>query len=311
MSDFVQDRWIKLLYGYGPHANGYTQSHRPILSKQFLLLSWLCTVSKQFIDVSSVYFKVSSIINAFTLSKDLFKNEMENIIEQFIRVSSSAYRREMQQTLQLFENAYYINDFNTDWLPEYGDEQNDYVIRNKPRLFAGSNCSCAVSSYCYEPLLVGPPNLTLPGLVIGCSAMRGLRMSTLECFYSSSCISSIVNHFHYHTELNGSVWIHSVNTSDPLYQFKPLDYNSFPSNFYHNTSIGNMVDEFFIDKWIWNMSFERYFNYCAPSFCQYSFVSRQSMFTVVSSVLSFYGGLTIGWRLIIWNGVKLLKKICL
>lgn len=206
----------------------------------------------------------------------------------------------------MYETTYLLNDFNTDWLPEYGDQTNDHVIRNRPRLFSTDNCSCAISSHCYDPLLVGPTNLSLPGLFIGCTVMRGLRKSTLECFYSSNCIDTIVAHLHYYTEANGTVSMEQVDVTDELYRFTPISLN-LSSNL-PNASIGSMIDQFFIDRWISNASYEDYLNYCSPSVCQYSFVSRQDLITVIMYTLSFYGGLTFAWRFIIWNSVRILNK---
>jgi hypothetical protein len=209
---------------------------------------------------------------------------------------------------EMFEGNLLPTAFNTDWTIEYGNESNGYLTRSVPRLYMNDTCNCVVSNSCQNYLRVGPPNLTLPGLVVGCSPIEGLRMSTLECFYSSDCISTIITYLEYYTQIDGSPPNNFVPPTIPPITISPLD-SSTMSRFLPNSSISALINEMFIDDWINQSSYEGYFSACAPSSCQYQYNKRQNIFYVASYLLSLYGGLTVGWRFIIWNAIMLYQWI--
>ncbi|CAF3375018.1 unnamed protein product [Rotaria socialis] len=51
-----------------------------------------------------------------------------------------------------------------------------------PRIYSNITYNCAASDACQRLLRIGPSDLILPGLVVGCLPLDGLRLSTLECF---------------------------------------------------------------------------------------------------------------------------------
>ncbi|CAF4441305.1 unnamed protein product [Rotaria sp. Silwood2] len=125
------------------------------------------------------------------------------IIAEFIQLVPNNYRGLQYFVLDLFHFSFLPTAFNNDWLLEYGDESDGYLIRSVPRSFTNTTCNCMISGACKEPLRIGPPDLFLPGLVVGCLPFDGLRMSTLECFFSSSCISTILTYLEYYTQMDG------------------------------------------------------------------------------------------------------------
>ncbi|CAF3599747.1 unnamed protein product [Rotaria sp. Silwood1] len=197
--------------------------------------------------------------------------------------------------------------FNNDWLLQYGNELNDYLIRSVPRVFINSTCNCAVSDMCQEPLRIGPPHLVLPGLVKGCSPIDGLQMSTLECFFSADCIATILTYLEYYTQMDGSPPAHFVPPRVLPLWLDPLD-NSTPSRFSPNTSISTIISELLVEQLETIISYENYFSSCAPTMCRYEYVKRNDILYVITSVLSLYGGLTIILRCITWNSVRIIQS---
>lgn len=88
----------------------------------------------------------------------------------------------------------------------------------------------------------------------------------------------------------------------------PLN-SSIPSRFPPDITIGNLIDELFIEQWSKKSIYENYFAACAPSVCRYEYVSRNSIVYVITLILSLYGGLTFGLRFIVWNGSQIYYKI--
>lgn len=213
-----------------------------------------------------------------------------------IPVQVSAYFRTVIPCItEIFEGNLLPTAFNTDWTIEYGNESNGYLTRSIPRLYMNNTCNCVVSNSCQDYLRVGPSNLTLLGLIIGCTPFEGLRLSTLECFYSTGCISTIITYLEYYTQIDGSPPNNFVPPTGPLIAIPPLD-NSIKSRFLPNSSIGSLINEMFIEDWINTSSYDSYFSVCAPSACRYEYTKYQDISDVATFLLSLYGGLTIGWR---------------
>ncbi|CAF1387013.1 unnamed protein product [Rotaria sordida] len=115
-------------------------------------------------------------------------------------------------------------------------------------MFSNGTCNCVTSTTCQEPMRIGPPDLVIPGLVVGCWPIDGLGMSTLECFYSSSCIELIINFLNYYTQMDGSPPVDFVLPTVPTLIVTPLN-SSIPSRFPPNITIGKIIDELFIEQW--------------------------------------------------------------
>lgn len=200
------------------------------------------------------------------------------------------------------------SSFNTDWSLEYGNQSDGYLLRSVPRLLNNGSCSCMVSNGCHQPLRVGPSDVILPGLVIGCSPLDGLHLSTLECFFSSECIATIIRYLDYYTETDGSP---PANFTPPTWSppvFLTMD-RSKPSRFPTSTPIGTLINELFIEKWTNSSSYEKYFAACSPIQCRYDYTARNELLYVVTSLLGLYGGLTVSLRFITWNLTRLCQRI--
>ena len=104
-----------------------------------------------------------------------------------------------------------------------------------------------VSDGCQQPLRVGPADVILPGLVIGCSPFDGLRLSTLECFFSSDCIANVTRYLEYYTENDGSPPMNFTPPASAPLVILPMD-SSKASRFSATTPIGTLIDELFIEE---------------------------------------------------------------
>ena len=197
-----------------------------------------------------------------------------------------------------------VNAFNTDWTLEYGNASNGYLLRGVPRVFANSSCNCVLSSDCQQSLRIGPPDLVLPGLVVGCSPLYGLRLSTLECLYSSDCIDKILNHLNYYRQTDGSEPSNFTAPTERPLVISPL-LLSKSVHLSPTTPIGSILDQAFIDGINRSISYEKYFAACGPRSCHYELVNKGDIVYVLTSLLGLYGGLTISLRFIIWNVVRI------
>lgn len=306
-SAFISSNWTTPLYGFGPLTDNYLRFDRPLLSKQHQIMGWLCKDAKTIVDSYLANFKEHILVSSTTLSRTSFMSQINSIISRTIVGLPDSYRRGYHLITELMHTSLLSSAFNTDWLLEFGNALNSYLLRSVPREYANGTCNCVISQDCNESLRIGPPELVLPGLLVGCLPIDGLRLSTLECFYSSNCINTIINHLDYYELINGSPTTNFVAPSAALLVITPLNA-SIPSRFSPDTQIGTIVDELFIERWTNESSYERYFSECSPSICHYEYVGHNSLVYLVTSLLSLYGGLTVSLRFIVWNGLCICLK---
>jgi hypothetical protein len=264
----------------------------------------ICNESDQAFVARLPAFNASTFLTAFVLSRSAFQAEAVRIIDTLIRLIPINFKLVVRYNMDLIYFNQAPNFLNTDWSLEFGNESNDYLIRSIPHAYENGSCNCMISRQCRRPLRIGPPDLPLPGLVLSCSPMDGLRMSTLECLFSSSCITSIINHMNYFTQLDGSAPINFSTASAPNLTMPPLD-SAVISRFSKTSSVGEIIDAEFIESWNSTVSYEKYFSVCAPSSCRYKYTQRQGILYVITALLALYGGLTIGLRLIVWEATQL------
>ena len=230
----------------------------------------------------------------------MFNIEVDLLVNDFTTLLPTDGRR----LIRFYANMLICNtiptSFNTDWSLEFGNESDGYIIRSTPRLYANGSCNCMISRDCATLLRIGPSDVILPGLVTGCTPIEGLRMSTLECFYSSDCINSILAYLNYYTDIDGSPPTNFTRSAPPDLTVSPLE-NVNMSKFAVATSIGTLMDELFIDSWNVTSSYEQYFTACAPTTCRYRYSARNNVIYIVTLLLSLYGGLSVGLRFIAWN----------
>ncbi|UJR19006.1 hypothetical protein I4U23_022136 [Adineta vaga] len=178
--------------------------------------------------------------------------------------------------------------------------QTDNIVKSFPKEFNNNNnnnksCLCTISPLkCFRSLLTSfNQTIKIPGIVFGCLPIDGLRQSTLECFYNSTCLNQITEFFNI------------TNIPNVLNQ-------SISSRFYPVTSvtIGQLIDELFIETWEISYNYSNYYSFCLPSSCEYSYTTRNSISYMLTTFLGLYGGLTVALKLFVWYGLTIYWKIC-
>lgn len=247
------------------------------------------------------------LVTPLALFRTSFESQMTEIIAELARRVASDSRNTVSSINVFWDANPLATAFNTNWLIKYTDASNDHLIRAVPRPYANSTCTCAISNQCQEPLQIGPPDLILPGLIMGCLPTTGLRMSTLECFYSQTCINTIIDHLEYYTEINGSLPTNFTVPTHRSIEIRPLN-SSMSSRFSMNSSVGSILDYLFIEEWRNTSYYANYFRMCNPNACGYQYYRQQDGLYVLMSLLGLYGGLTVALRFFTWNVVRIYVK---
>ncbi|CAF4015884.1 unnamed protein product [Rotaria sp. Silwood1] len=305
-SIFVSDNWINILFN--PNISYYYPlDFRSSASGQFQILSSFCSLSKRFVndtidDFLSNVFLTPVVLSSYLL--DLQSQAQSSFIQT---LTSNAFR----QLLQLVRSTTFTNQLQTalrtsSYLGFYifpNGKTATYAIQN----FYSSNnntiCYCGLQSTCsssvcgffdlfaYDTKGDYTSSMSLivnvPGFVAGCYAIESLLQSTLECFFDSTCINTVLR------------FLSNNNMTD----IKQLDVNQ--TQFSPRTTIDTLFTNLFIEKWSTISSFTEYYKKCSPILCTYTFIQRNSALYIITKLLSLYGGLVIVLRfcvpyIIIW-----------
>ncbi|CAF3892796.1 unnamed protein product [Rotaria sp. Silwood1] len=270
-SSFVETAWINSIYNDN-NRSYYTENHfRLNAVVYFLGLRSLCIMADRYVQVTFEALRNIKRTRWSVVSKEhlhwTVQGETQQQKERYKGLYSIMllYIRHTVQINQL------MNIFSSNWfyLLEDNETTSNYRIPTKPVSF-GSNCSCAVSMECTDPVFIdGQP---VPGFVFGCHPMESVLRSTLICLYSQTCVDRI-------------------NTANIL-SVHPLD-RSLPSQFAINSTVEEMAMNLFVEQWLVNVSYSRFFSACRPSACTYSVSQRKQILQVVTIVLGLYGGTTM------------------
>ena len=128
-----------------------------------------------------------------------------------------------------------------------------------------------------------PPAVHLiPGMQVGCLPYHVLMSSTLECFYDETCLNTTAG------------WISTLpSTSWP----KPLNGSS-ASRFTPRSTISSILMEQMVERWINNVNFTRYFEFCMPAECIYTTTKRNDIIYILITLFGSFGGFIVVLRIV-------------
>jgi hypothetical protein len=72
-----------------------------------------------------------------------------------------------------------------------------------------------------------------------------------------------------------------------------------PSRFPMNNSVETMMKELLLEDWTKKISYDDFFQKCAPLFCTYTVEQRFDAFFVIVTMIGLYGTLNKGLRIIL------------
>ena len=126
------------------------------------------------------------------------------------------------------------------------------------------------------------PDFVVPGMRVGCLPYDALADSTLECFFSETCLND--------TER----WISSLPVAS---RPKPLN-SSAMSHFLPRTPFNTILAMAMIDHWKNATNYSGYYHACEPIQCTYTTVKRNGFIYLIVLLIGLYGGLTVALRII-------------
>lgn len=274
----------------------------------FNVLQQLCTLAQETVKNSIIKFHRSTMFIEQMMSRREFYNEMNETLDRFQKKTPIEFARTLNIIRTSIHGNALFSQIPSSWqlLMIENNQGRNASFRSEPRDYfdveQNTSCTCAAQRTCTMPAQVfnDASAATLAGFRLGCYALETALLSSFSCFYSRACIDHYRNlTIPYYTDLDP--FLYYGNESVPL--------NSSATRFHINDTVEIMAYEMFIESWINNVSYERFFNSCAPNYCTYQYYYRFDALELSSIFLSVYTGLSIVIRFITPFLISMMKQI--
>jgi hypothetical protein len=288
-SIFVNENWTDYLVAFADNNLMLLEDFRWTGSHTFQALSVFCNVTNETISDNLVSFYSNQYVSAFVVSSELLQTQTTSLVDQFKSsiinrfLLSLSLIRSTNQANALF-SALQTN------LYLYLPHADEYVNQQATEY---SDCDCIYLATCVKQSAIF--NLSsntimfpVPGLYIGCYVVEALLQSTLECFYNQTCINQLQSYL---------VWSSPMNVT-------ALD-SSLPSQYFINSTIQDLVDNLMVEQWNSSLMYDSYYNACQPAQCSYTYVTKNNIIYIVTTLVGLVGGLITVLKLVVPRLVKL------
>ncbi|CAF3912026.1 unnamed protein product [Adineta steineri] len=270
-----------------------SRDYRRFLSAHLQALQGLCQLSKTSVYDSINQFRTSLFVTSQLLSEKNFRDQLNSLIEQ----TKSSVPTTFRQLLFLIRNINHGNAYmstygtNFEYIGAPNTSADTYAFT---RAIIYDGCSCGLYLNCTSQANFIESNssklIPVKGLKIGCTPSESFRASTLECFYDRLCIDLI----HQYTNYTKS--------------YNPLSTTN--SRFSINTTIAELIDNLFIEKWSTEKNYSSYFHECSPLYCSYTYIHKKTSFIyTITVLLGLQGGLGLVLKWLCPKIVRIAYKV--
>ncbi|CAF1436927.1 unnamed protein product [Adineta ricciae] len=250
--------------------------------RSFQALTALCQIVRQTISNSLNQFYSNQYVSAAVTPVETFTLSIQPLIDQF-KLST---KNNFLFSFNLIRNTTAVNHIISALGLNYIFPSHMPSI-TRPISTTYNGCSCSKSPYCAKEYPVkndptGPPPFIIPKFYIGCYLIEALLQSTLECFYNEICIKEIQSYI-------GNISSIRVTPLNP----------SLPSSYSVKSTIQHLVDHFMIEQWYSSIIYEKYYNFCQPKQCIYTYKTKNSIIYIVTILFGLIGGLMTVLKLVV------------
>lgn len=141
------------------------------LSTHYRLLSSFCQTAVRNIENAEEIFSGQELISIEAIPRTSFDIHINSLISKFISQTPADYRRILSFIIGSFRVNQLLNIFTSNWQVNFTNHNNKHIFSTYPRRFSSSNCTCALSSNCFEQIN--------DSIVSGCYPFDGFRLSKL------------------------------------------------------------------------------------------------------------------------------------
>ncbi|CAF1351615.1 unnamed protein product [Adineta steineri] len=256
----------------------------------------MCSLSENLLNSSLSVWLQRDFVTARVITRNEFHAQINGSLEEFKRTISNELVllfKLMQVTnlanqlattqssnWKFIVNSIY-NGFSHDSIDSIDPKfyQDQLYALTLPRTYNEENCSCVSQSNCNKfttfPYMVSNQsiNQTLPNFLSGCLPLDAMLQSSFSCFYNQTCLSLLQILIYY---------------AKP-FPIKTLIASSSSSS---NRTVETILAQLFVEEWVQNVSFDHYYEECAPKLCQYSHPLPFNGAYFLTKIFSILGGLS-------------------
>lgn len=274
----------------------------------FNVLQQLCILAQETVENSIIKFRTSTMFIEQMMPREEFYKELNETLDRFQKKTPIEFARTLNIIRTSIHGNALLSQIPSGWqlLMNENNQGKNASFHGEPRVYFdeehNTSCTCTTRRTCTMPAQVFNDASTdiLVGFRLGCYALETALLSSYSCFYSRTCIDRYRNlTIPYYTDLDP--FLYYGNESVPL--------NSSATRFRINDTVEIMAYELFIESWMNDVSYEKFFNSCAPNYCTYQYYYRFDVLELLSTFLSVYNGLTIVIRFITPFLISMMREI--
>ena len=296
-SGFITAEWLTFFNAYGAHEFYWLQ-HDDFRKWGILFFTFLqsnCQLANSTIANAIEQFQYSSFISAKAMSSSQFRIQINRALERLQKTTSTLLVRPLDMFRASTQSNAFITIGGNNWAFMLTRNESHAPLTNMPITYSDGRCSCATSSSCSEPAafynVTHDRVYTIQGIRRGCLYLDSILLSSLSCFFSNACTFDLVDLISLGKPRPwGTVPIIDMSIIPPLH------FASTNSRFTVNDTVETILNQLFIDSWVNETSYERYFNACAPTYCTYSFARRFNVLYALTTFIGVFSGLSIFLR---------------
>ena len=300
-SDLIGDPWLDALFDTGLWGVYDRLDIRIRGAAYFVLLSALCEVSKTTTANALDQFLNEALVSTYLLPESEFSSQVMTLVDAFEISTPTRFATVLRILSRIVHGSTFISTYmlNWEWLPPVHNTQHRLLTR--PMTF-NDGCSCGTRNDCFQEAgifhaVYDVAEILIPGFNIGCSSVDTLWHSTLECYYQQSCIQELIQ--------KAKDTMLQINMSVEISAMDP----NLLQRFRIDTPIQELAEALFIETFHRNISYEKFYNKCAPFQCSYKKQKHHDTLYIFTMLLSIYGGITAILRFLVPQIVSLTFKI--
>jgi hypothetical protein len=235
--------------------------------------------NKTWVDIL-VNFKASYTFRPVAIAEEVVRSQVQATLNSRIDAAQVALLRDLRFFERIVSGNEMVSALATNFYLRYSPPKTaaQNSPRMSPRIF--DNCSCLNVEGCPHPATFNDSyghSISMPGIIADCLIVDGALASTLECYYSQTCLSLL----------------HPLLPLD----IKPLS-NDLNKHFTVNTTIQKLLNELMIDEMTSEIRFDLLYSQCNPTYCAYSYTHRFDILFVITTIIGIIGALSFVLKLI-------------
>jgi hypothetical protein len=294
-SIFVNENWTNYLSTFVDYDLMSLEDFRWTGTSTFQALSVFCNVINETIFNNLVFFYSNQYVNAFLVSTELLQTQITLVVDQFKSSLINSFLSSLSTIRSTNQGNALLSALQTNFYLHV--QYDDGNIYRQSSIY--SDCDCDYSATCVEPSTIFSLSsntiiFSVPGLYIGCFVIEALLQSTLECFYDQTCINQLQSYL----------------LSSSLMNVTALD-SSLTTQYFINSTIDDFIDNLMVEQWNSSVMYNSYYNECQPAQCTYTYVTKNDIIYIVTTLIGLVGGLITVLKLVVHRLVKLFVRYIL